>query len=176
MLYCSLCDIKLYFAATNEPLNFITQTAQGQVTSQVVSWNVAARQNFLFQSLHISKSNRCHNKKFGDSKAGYPQRVLQPKHALSAESIIYIESVFCFCKPEKHRAESSTSHTIRQRQCHKAFAVFVKAFKATSRCLFCTSHDNEGNCINHMQLFLDAIISQSFHWYINDLHNYKHLI
>jgi len=36
------------FAATNEPMNFTTQTAQGQVASR----NVTAGQNLLFRSFH----------------------------------------------------------------------------------------------------------------------------
>ena len=59
------------FAARNKPSNFITQTAQGQGASLIVTTS----QNFLLWSLHSSKSNRSQNENYSDSKAGWPKRV-----------------------------------------------------------------------------------------------------
>jgi len=45
-----LMDLMSLVAATNKPMNFVTQTAQSQATS----WNVTTGQNFLVWSLHGS--------------------------------------------------------------------------------------------------------------------------
>jgi len=68
-LYCALFFIYethcCTFAATNEPMDFMTHIRQGQVASR----NITTGQNFPFWSLHCSKSNWCQIKKYNDSSA-----------------------------------------------------------------------------------------------------------
>ena len=78
------------FAEANKPLNFITSVAQGRTASR----NITTGQNFLFWSLHSWELNWYQNKRYGDSKANYLQRVPYPKRALLEEDMVYVASVF----------------------------------------------------------------------------------
>jgi len=116
MLYCFYYEPQYcIFFATNEPVNFMTSTMQSQAASR----NFTTGRNFLFWSLHSWKSNWCQNKKYGDSKAGYLQRVSYSKRAWLEEITMYIASVFKVLQSCSARwsPESFTSQIIRQAQC-----------------------------------------------------------
>ena len=89
--------------------------AQGQATSR----NITTGKNFLFWSLHSSKLNWYQNKKYGDSKADYLQRVPYSKRALLEESTVNIASVFKVLQScgVGGLPETFTSQIIRQAQC-----------------------------------------------------------
>jgi len=125
MLYCFCYEPQhCVFFATNEPVNFMTSTMQGQAASR----NFATGQNFLFWSLHSWKSNSCQNKKHGDSKAGYLQRVSYSKSAWLEEITIYIASVFkvlqsCSARWFARKFYVTDNSSSAMSSCHKTLAV-----------------------------------------------------
>jgi len=96
-------------------MNFTKSIAQSQAASR----NITTGQNFMFWSLYSWKSNWYQNKKYGDSKADYPQSPLFETCVIRREH--YLRSK-CFQGSAKLRCryglpESFTSSIIRQAQC-----------------------------------------------------------